>query len=162
MMPRSDRPGGLSYSAMLEFIELALSQVQGALMQATPALLESLNLAPFTAVDRVFVGQAPNPPQCWVMPVRTVFADEGSNVEEASSLVVTAAVSGGDPEALGAAAISYVWAIDEAIRQWAAWDARVMRVFIQEHDYGKLYAKGGAFTRFPDVHVLVEMQEVWQ
>jgi hypothetical protein len=71
-------------------------------------------------------------------------------------------VSGGDPEALGAAAIGYVLAIDEAIRQWPAWDARVMRVFIQMHDYGKLYAKGAAFTRFPDVHVLVEMQEVWQ
>lgn len=146
----------------LEFIELALRQVQHTIAEATPAALEALNLAPLNSVERVFAGMAKNPPQAWVMPKNTVFAEQETLVGQVHALTVKIAVAGGDPETVGAAAIAYTRVVDEAIREWACWDPRVMRVFIQMHDYGQLYEAKTGFVRFPDLHVMVQQQEVWQ
>jgi hypothetical protein len=147
---------------MLEFIDLALGQVQRAIATATPALFEERHLDPLNSVERVFAGMAKNPPQCWVMPKNTVFADQETLVGQVHQLTVKIAIAGGDPEAVGAAAIAYTRVVDEAIREWCKWDARVMRVFIQMHDYGQLYEAKTGFVRFPDLHLMVQQQEVWQ
>ena len=143
------------------FIQLALDQVQAALVCGTEALLTSRNREAFNSFNRMFVGMAQNPPQLWVMPERTVLAEEGSMIASVSDLRVAAAVVAGEPEQVVLAAVDYVWAIDQALRYPAKpWDARIMRVFVGSHEYGPVYVRTSGFARYPEVKVFVQMQEV--
>jgi hypothetical protein len=155
-----------------EYISLAVREVQRAIREGTPALLGATELPELTSVERIFTGMAKNPPQAWVMPMRSQFGAEGSLINQVHQLTVKIAVTGGEPELVGEAALRYVWAVDEAIRGWGlptmtiggqptAWDARVMRVFVTEHDYGPVWEKDRTFARLPELHLAVQMSEVW-
>jgi hypothetical protein len=144
-----------------EFIQLAEDQVTQALVAGTGQFLAQRDRAAFNSFDRIFVGIALNAPQLWVMGMRTVLAEEGSMVAQVHEVTVQLAVMAGEPELAKAAAVDYVWAVDQALRYPAApWDIRVTRVFVQSHEYGPVYTKGQSFTRFPEVKVAVLMQEV--
>ena len=36
----------------------------------------------------------------------------------------------------------------------------VLRVFVQGHDYGPLFERGGALARFPELELIVEVEEL--
>ncbi len=143
------------------YISLALDEIRRAVTEGTPGLLASRDLPPLNAVGGIFVGMTKNPPECWVMPAKTQFGEEGTFINQIHAVNVKVAVVAGEPELVVEAALRYVWAIDEAIRGWVNWDARVLRVFVREHDYGPVFEHASTFARFPELHLAVQMSEVW-
>ena len=148
---------------MAQYMRTALDVVQSILINDTPALLAAMTTPrdPFTSVGRAFVGLAPAPPQCWVMPQRTTPKTEGTIVASSSEITVKAGIVGAEPEMVAEAALDYINAIDMALRDVApqALNVAVLRICIQEHDYGPLYERGKTFARFPEAHVIVHMEE---
>ena len=148
---------------MAQYMRTALDVVQSILISDTPALLAAMTTPrdPFTSVGRAFVGLAPAPPQCWVMPQRTTPKTEGTIVASASEITVKAGIVGAEPEMVADAAIDYINAIDMALRDALPqeFDFTVLRIHIQEHDYGPLYERGKTFARFPEAHLVVHMEE---
>lgn len=149
---------------MAEFIQVAIDGVLGLLRGHTAELLAGMDTPrdPFTHFGVAFRGQAMNAPEVWVEPVNTVFDDEGTAIHQISHLRVKLAVTAGDPETLTYAVLDYMRAVDLAIRQNEFLEMGgdgVMRVFVNEHNYGALRQAGTAFAAFPEIYVLVEMNE---
>jgi hypothetical protein len=106
-------------------------------------------------------GVLASPPQAWVSPGRTQFPNqgEGNMRNEAHAVTIRLGISGTDPEELTTRTVAYVQAVDAAIAAFTGWPNYVLRVFVSEHDYGPMYAKGG-LAYFPDLHCVVSVEEV--
>lgn len=147
---------------MPEFIGPVVAAAISILETYTPALLAAAARDPFAEYGRAFTGVVANTPAVYVMPVRTSFdADIQGCFGELHQITIKFAVTGSDPEDLADAALAYMKAIDEAIQQatGADWGTAASRVFIQGHDYGPLYERGGSYAKFPELELIVEAQE---
>jgi hypothetical protein len=147
-----------------EFIQVAIDGLLGLLKEHTADLLAEMDTprVPITHFGYAFRGQAMNAPELWVEPVSTVFDDEGTATHGISQLRITLGIVAGDPEACTLAALDYVRAASLAISQneFAELGDAIQRVFVREHNYGALRAGGKGFAVFPEIYVLVEMEEV--
>jgi len=147
-----------------EHAVIAVDNVIDLIAGKTPDILAGIDPGrkAFTSVKNSASLLALNPPQCWVTPVTQQFEDEGQSRSSRCNLRVTMAVSAGEPEALMAAALDYVRAVDRAIARAtrADLDEAVKRIWIVEHDYGPMFAKDGGFSRLPQIHLVVEMEEL--
>ena len=143
-----------------QFARVAIDGVIGLLTAFIPDIVAEMGRPAFTRFGRAFRGQAMAAPEAWVTPVNTVMDDEGQTRHQISELVVTLGLVGGDPEATMDAALDYVRAVDLAIsRNETGLEEPIKRVFVREHNYGALRTKGTGFAVFPEVFVLVEMEE---
>jgi len=146
---------------MAKFIGPVVDDLVAILKKYTPQTLGGLE--PFVDFGKAFTGVVPNFPATWVMPVRTLFDPEGSLVGEQHQLVVKYGVSGSEPDALEVAGVRYMKALDDAIGLAVPgdWQVTPKNVFITEHDYGSLFSHaGGLMAKFPEMHVLVEIEEL--
>ena len=103
---------------MADFIQVAVDGVMALIQTYTPALLAAMATprTPFTSIGRAYVAQLPNPPQCWVIPSRITFDDEGQGTRrEACEVRVKLGISSASPEDLVRTALDYVRAIDGAL-----------------------------------------------
>jgi len=140
-----------------------IDRLTAVLQERSPALLTE----PFAAYYHLWTGQAVNLPAVWVLPVRTLFAEEESTRHQAHEITVKFGVSIADPEALYDLVISTMLAVDAAIEQsWSAdWSdalaaGQVMSLYIREHDYGVVFQHAGMFARFPELSLTIETQEL--
>jgi hypothetical protein len=149
-----------------EFIEPIVENVIAVLETRTPELLEGLD--PFVQFGKQFTGVAVNFPAVWVMPVRTVLDPEQQHLRhQAHQLTVKFGVSASDPDQVTTLAMRYMELIDQALLAsdgGSDWDGvlqagSVLRVFVQGHDYGPLYERGGIMSRFPELDLVVETSE---
>ncbi|KKM18469.1 hypothetical protein LCGC14_1665410 [marine sediment metagenome] len=153
---------------MAEFIKPIIETAIAILQARTPALLRAAGLDEFVDFGQQFTGVAPNFPSVWVMPARTVFdADSQHMRHQAHQLQIKFGVSGTEPDDVTAAAMGYMQAIDGAIGasdpedwQGVIQGGAVLRVFVQGHDYGALFERGGAMARFPELELIVETEEL--
>lgn len=153
---------------MPEFVGPVVDKMVEVLKKYTPGELGA-GLAEFADFGKQFTGVVQNFPAVWVMPVRTAFDVESQHTRHGLHQVrIVFAVSGPEPDEVTVAAMAYMKAIDAAIaksevnRDWEGVlgaSGVVQRVWVEEHDYGPLFQKGGVMTRFPEVAVLVEVEE---
>lgn len=148
--------------ANLRFIRAALEAVTAVLKADTPGILQGMQRDPFAYFGRAFVGIVPAPPSVWVMPRTTAIAPEGWSPKQQDLVTVKIGVVGGEPELVVDAALDYVLAVtlavwDRAVEQT---DNTILRVHVQSQDYGPLYESGKSFARFPEVHLVIDRQEV--
>jgi hypothetical protein len=97
-------------------------------------------------------------PPVAVMARNTGFDPEGNAVHETHEFTIKFGVNGDDPEQIVADAIAYMKALDAAVNG-ASWIAPIARVVVLAHDYGPMFAQGGNFAVFPDMHLEVEAYE---
>jgi len=145
------------------FIAPIIAGVQAILAKYMPGLLAGSGFVPFTGYAKTFVGQTVNPPECWVMPVRTPIDDEGNTYKETHLVTIKFSITGSEPDDLDDAAMAYCAAIHNAIEaaQPADWGAVIpLHAHVFEHDYGPVYQRDGVTAKFPEVHLEVEVQEV--
>ena len=99
-----------------------------------------------------------NWPPVAAMPRNSGFDGEIVGCSHSQNLLTVIGVNGAEPDQVTADAMAYMVAIDQAI-QAAARLPQITRVFVQQHDYGMLYERGGSFAKFPELHLLVEVYE---
>lgn len=153
---------------MVQFIKPIIENAIAVLRARTPALLRAAGREEFVDYGKQFTGVAPNFPSVFVMPVRTVFdADSQHMRHQAHQVQIKFALSGSEPDDVTAAAMDYMTAIDGALAasdpgdwQSVIADGVVLRVFVQGHDYGPLFERGGALARFPELELIVEVEEL--
>ena len=150
---------------MALYIAPIIAAIQGILAKYIPDLMATGNTGypSFMEIGSEFTGIAPNPPQAWVMPVRTSIDDEPNYLAEKHEVSVRFAVIASDPEEIVAAAMVYMKAISDAMAmaQPSDWEAVVpTHTHIFEHDYGPLYERAGVMMRFPECHIEIEVAEV--
>ena len=128
----------------------------------SPALL----IEPFSDYYHLWTGQAVNLPAVWILPVRTLFAEEESTLHQAHELIIKFGVSTSEPEDLAELVVITMRAVHRAIEQsWPAdWSGavtagQVMSLYIREHDYGVVFQHAGMFARFPELSLTIEIQE---
>jgi hypothetical protein len=148
---------------MAELIGPVIERIVAVLQARLPGLVEE----PFVEFRRLWTGQAANLPAVWVLPVRTVFAEEESTLHQAHQITVKFGVAAGDPEDLAAAVIDTMRGVHRALEQswpgdWgdAVEGGQVQSLFIREHDYGVVFQAGGMFARFPEIDLVIEVQEL--
>ena len=149
-----------------QFIAPIVARTLSVLRKYTPGTVGTRE--PFVDFGQQFAGVVQNWPSVYVMPVRTVHDPEEQNTRhQAHQVKITIAVSATEPDLVTDAAMAYMTAVDAAIAQsdpadWA--DAvtagTVLRVFVQTHDYGPLFQRGGMLARFPELDLLVETEEL--
>jgi hypothetical protein len=153
---------------MAQFIAPIIDNMLMVLQKYTPGLAEQAGRAPFVDFGKRFTWNVVNFPSIWVMPVRTAFDTDAQNMRwERHQVQIKFAVQGSEPDDLDDAAMAYMAAIDNAIAQsdpadWAdiLTGGVVLRVFVQGHDYGPLFEKGGMMTRFPELELIVDAEEL--
>ncbi|HWE50469.1 MAG TPA: hypothetical protein VG273_11790 [Bryobacteraceae bacterium] len=98
----------------------------------------------------------------WIAPRNTQFPNQGdSNARpQVHAVTVRLGITGSDPEELTTRTLAYVKATDAAIGAYGGWPAYVLRVFVSEHDYGPMYTRGGSMAFWPDLHCLIEVEEL--
>jgi hypothetical protein len=150
---------------MAELIGPVIERVVWVLGQRTPGLLAAQ--VPFAEYRKLWTGHAANLPACWVMPVRTVFAEEGSTLRQAHQVTVKIGVQTSDPEELAELVVAYMRAVHRALEQswpgdWvdAVSGGVVQNLFVREHDYGVVFQGGNMFARFPELDLVVEVEEL--
>jgi hypothetical protein len=132
------------------------------LLEGTPEFLTEA----FAGYYHLWTGQAVNLPAVWILPVRTLFAEDEATRHQAHEITVKFGVSNSEPEALYDLVIATMLAVDQAIEQsWPAdWSdavtaGQVMSLYIREHDYGVVLQHAGMFARFPELSLVIETQE---
>jgi len=147
---------------MAEHISTSIRVLKAILVNDTPTILSGMTRAPFTGVGTFFSGMMPSPPYAWVQPRSTEFDDETQVETQRDQVTVKIGISGSDPEAIAAAALDYVAAVDQAIRDAAdaELDPTITHLHIQAHDYGLLYVDKGGFARYPEIHLEITRREV--
>ncbi len=146
----------------IQYIAPMVDGVISILNKLMPTTLPT-GYAPFQQIDIEFTGIAPNPPQAWVMPVRTSMDDDGTSTKEVHLLTVRFAVAAADPDELATAAMVYMKAISDALNaaQSSNWGTVApFRIFVYQHDYGPLFQKDGVMMRFPELHLQLDVEEV--
>ncbi len=137
-----------------QFIAPIVAWLVGVVQGVVPAELPG-----FAEVKQSWTGIALNWPVAAVMPRTSGFDPEISAGSHSQNLLtVKFGVQGMDPDQVAADAMAYMLAIDQAIEA-ANWLPQIRRVFVESHDYGALYQKDGAFGKFPELHLLVEVYE---
>jgi hypothetical protein len=149
---------------MGRYIGTSIDVVRAILEADTPRPLAAMATPrePLRGIGRVFTGLMPAAPYAWVMPRTTTFDDSTEPETEYDLVTVKLGVTGGDPEALIEAALDYVSAVDEALRdaQTEELDETILHLHVHAHDYGPVYELKGAFARFPEIHLEVTRREV--
>ena len=153
---------------MAEGIKPIIENVLAVLQARTPALLQAAGLDEFVDFGKQFTGVAQNFPSVWAMPVRTAFdADSQQTRHQAHQVQIKFVVSGVEPDDVTAAAMDYMQAIDGALAASDPGDWQgiiqggvILRVFVEGHDYGPLFERGGALARFPELELIVETEEL--
>lgn len=128
-----------------------------------PQMLSGTGCQPFLEIGKNWTGVMDNPPEAWVMPVRTVIDDEGNNWQEKHEITIKFGITGSEADDLVDMATTYFAAITQAINSATASDwvgPKPQRVIVFEHDYGPVYQAGGVLARFPEAHVGIEVTEV--
>ena len=132
------------------------------LLEGTPEFLAE----PFVGYYHLWTGQAVNLPAVWILPVRTLFAEDESTLHQAHELTVKFGVSTSEPEDLAQLVVTTMRAVHRAIEQswpgdWsgAVTAGQVMSLYIREHDYGVVFQHAGMFARFPELSLVIETQE---
>jgi hypothetical protein len=121
--------------------------------------LTAAGLTPFADVRESWTGVILNWPEASVMLRNIAFDPEITGARmEAMVLTVKFGVNGADPDQVVTDAMGYMAAIDAAING-AAWLPQMSRVFVEGHDFGPLFTKDGAFAKFPELHLTVEVFE---
>jgi hypothetical protein len=151
-----------------KFIGPIVDRVLAVLQARTPALCEAAELRPFLDYGKQFTGVTVNCPSLWVMPERSRFdPDQTGPAKEAHQLTIKFAVSAMTPDEVAAAAMAYMQVIHLAILQSdpADWtdtlaEGTVQRVFLASHEYGPLYQRGASIARFPELALIVEVEEL--
>ncbi len=152
---------------MPKFVGPVVEKLVAVLKQYTPG--ELAGREEFQEFGKQFTGVAKNLPAVWVTPARTAFDEESTGTRRQAHLVVIRfGVTGAEPDELMDAAMAYMRAIDAAIakseteRDWedAVAGGVVQRVYVSEHDYGPLFERGNVLARFPELGVVVEVEEV--
>lgn len=144
---------------MSELIEPVLNWMKG--IVAGAGLSDGLR--PFAQVK---VGFAPavNAPAAFVMPAKTQFpnAGEGSGRNQTHLLTVRLCIVGSEPEQLTRDCLRYVKSIDAAMEgaPQTGMPPYMLRAFVIEHDYGPLFEGKGGLAYWPEIHCLVEVEEV--
>jgi hypothetical protein len=139
-----------------------LAWVLGVLQQMTEE--QYGGLAPFAEFHQSWTWVVINWPSVGVMPMGSQFDPEIVGARySVNRLKIKFGVNGADPDQVTADAIAYMLAIDAAIQ---AADlntpcANSKRLFVADHDYGPLWSgpNGGAFAKFPEMHLDVEIIE---
>jgi hypothetical protein len=150
---------------MAVYIAPIVAAVQGILTEDMPALLESTGYGPFLDIGTVFTGVMDNPPEAWVMGMRTQIDDEGNTYYERHLVTVKFGVTATDPDDLASAAAAYMKAITDAVNgaspsDWTEAGAPVPNAaHVVEHDYGPVFQKGEVLARFPECHIEIEVNE---
>jgi hypothetical protein len=145
------------------YIAPIVTALQGILASYMPDALEGSGLPAFLQVGAVFTGIMNNPPEAWVMGVRTQIDDAGNSLFQKHLVTVKFGVTASDPDNLWTAAAVYAKAISDAIAaaQPADWGVVVPNhATVIEHDYGPVFQKDGVLARFPECHVEVEVNEL--
>lgn len=150
---------------MAEFIGPVIERMLAVLQARTPGLLG--DRPAFASYGRLFTGGAGNLPAVWAMAARTQFGDEEATLHQAHQITIVFGVEAGDPEELARLAMAYMRAVHLAIEMswpgdWADVipGGVVMVVRIREHNYGSTWAGGGTIAKFPELDVVVEVQEL--
>jgi len=121
----------------------------------------------FVQFGRLFTGAAANLPAVWVMAGRTVIDPEASTLHQAHLITVKFGVEHSDPDELMNAAMDGMKEIHGAIE--ASWpgdwvDAvaggQVQSLTIREHDYGPTWTAGGMVAKFPEMDLVIEVEEL--
>src|SRR5258707_12718194 len=100
-----------------EYIKVAVANVISVLAKYLPPLLAEEDLPMFTSIGKVCRFMLPNPPQAWVMPVRTNLDPEGQFESEAHTLTIRMGLAGAsEPDNLYDLAVTYATAVTRAIR----------------------------------------------
>ena len=132
-------------------------------------LLEVLaaRTAGFAQFGRLYTGVAPNLPAVWVMPGRTVIDPEASTLHQAHLVTIKFGVENSDPDELMNDAMDRMKEIHAAIEaswpgDWvdAVTGGQVQSVTIREHDYGPTWTAGGMVAKFPEMDLLIEVEEL--
>ena len=135
-------------------VDWLIGVVQGADF-ATPGL------EPFAECRKSWTGVCVNWPPCAVMALGTDFDPEGTAIRERHQFTIKFGVNGDDPDQVAVNAMAYMTAIDRAVAgACGAWPEAVSNVFVSRHDFGPLFAKDGAFAKFPEMHLEVDAYEV--
>jgi len=121
----------------------------------------------FVQFGRLFTGAAANLPGLWVMPGRTAIDAECSTLRQAHLITVKFGVEHSDPDSLMNAAMDGMAEIHGAIEaswpgDWvdAVTGGQVQSVTIREHDYGPTWTAGGMVAKFPEMDLLIEVEEL--
>jgi len=121
----------------------------------------------FRQFGRLFTGAAVNLPAVWVMPGRTGIDPEASTLHQAHQILVKFGVENSDPDELANDAMARMLEIHAAIEaswpgDWvdAVTGGQVQSVTIREHDYGPTWTAGGMIAKFPEMDLVVEVEEL--
>lgn len=143
---------------MAEFIAPVINQLLTELEARTTS---------FTEFHRLWTGIAMNVDCIWVMAARTSFAEEGSTLGQVHEITIKFGVAHTDPDELAIAAMARMKEIHEAIEQswpgtWpeAVSGGQVQGLWIREHDYGPTWEKEGTLAKFPELSLVIEVQEL--
>jgi hypothetical protein len=150
---------------MALYIAPIVTAVQGILTNYMPALLEGTGFGPFMCIGQEFTWIMNNPPEAWVMGVRTQIDDSGNSLYEQHDITIKFGVIASDPGDIPASAFVYMKAISDAIAaaQPADWAPGPIpnHAHVVAHDYGPLFVfKSGGLARFPEAHLEVEVNEI--
>ena len=121
----------------------------------------------FVQFRRLYTGAAENLPAVWVMPGRTAIDAECSTLRQAHLITVKFGVENTDPDGLANDAMDRMKEIHAAIEaswpgDWvdAVTGGQVQSVTIREHDYGPTWTAGGMVAKFPEMDLLIEVEEL--
>jgi len=148
---------------MAFYIAPIVTAVQGILAKYTPAALESSGYGPFVEIGSLFTGVMDNPPEAWVMGMRSDLDDSGNSLFEKHLVTVKFGVTASDPDDLWTAAAAYMKAVSDAMAaaQPSDWGTVIPNhAHVFGHDYGPVFQKGGVLARFPECHVEIEVNEL--
>jgi hypothetical protein len=121
----------------------------------------------FVEFGKLFTGAAANLPAVWVMPGRTVIDPECSMLRQAHLITIKFGVQDADPNTLMDAVMALMVEIHDAIS--ASWPAdwvgavtggQVQSLAIREHDYGPTWTAGGMVAKFPEMDLVIEVDEL--
>lgn len=121
----------------------------------------------FREFGRLFTGVMPNAPAVWAMPARTGIDPEASTLHQAHQVLIKFGVEHSVPDDLINAAMDLMVEIHAAIEaswpgDWAdaVHGGQVQSVTIREHDYGPTWTAGGMIAKFPEMDLLIEVEEL--
>jgi hypothetical protein len=151
---------------MALFIEPIIEKMLAILAARTPVLLSEDGWPEFAEYGKVFTGGGANLPAVWAMAARTQFAEEESTLHQAHQITVKFGVQAAEPKELMRAVFAYMRAVHRAIeKSWSGdWEdaiegGQVQRLFIREHNYGSTWARDGSVAKYPELDVVIEVQE---
>jgi hypothetical protein len=145
---------------MANYLRAAVMAIDAALQARTPALLEALGRPAFTEFRRADTRIMPNPPTCWVTPLRNAIGDEGQALPQLGQVLVTIGLAGTDPDELVRSGMDYMAAVTDAIESVAEWTPNIRHVHPGAQDYSARIKMQSGFAIFPTVTVTVEATEV--